>query len=87
MISGIRTSAPAGRASSESLIGGNHLRVWRQNGDKAHTNALFLAYVNQRVTSLLELIVWCVRVNSISQEKVSRNLNVAPLLFLNYLNL
>jgi hypothetical protein len=27
----------------ESLVGGNHLRLWRQNGPKAHTNALFLA--------------------------------------------
>ena len=30
----------------ESLVGGNHLRMWRQNGPNAHTNALFLAYVN-----------------------------------------
>jgi hypothetical protein len=35
----------------ESLVGGNHLRLWRQNGPKAHTNALFLAYVNQSVSS------------------------------------
>jgi len=27
----------------ESLVGGNHLRYWRQNGPKAHSNALFLA--------------------------------------------
>jgi len=27
----------------ESLVGGNHLRLWRQSGPKAHTNALFLA--------------------------------------------
>ncbi|KAF8495195.1 hypothetical protein F5888DRAFT_587323 [Russula emetica] len=27
----------------ESLVGGNHLRLWRQNGPKADTNALFLA--------------------------------------------
>jgi len=27
----------------ESLVGGNHLRLWRQNGPNAHTNALFLA--------------------------------------------
>jgi len=27
----------------ESLVGGNHLRLWRQNGPQAHTNALFLA--------------------------------------------
>ncbi len=32
----------------ESLVGGNHLRLWRQNGPKARTNALFLAYVNQQ---------------------------------------
>ncbi len=30
----------------ESLVGGNHLRWWRQNGPNARTNALFLAYVN-----------------------------------------
>ena len=34
----------------ESLVGGNHLRMWRQDGPTATTNALFLAYVNQRVT-------------------------------------
>jgi hypothetical protein len=33
----------------ESLVGGNHLRLFRQNGAKADTNALFLAYVNQRI--------------------------------------
>jgi hypothetical protein len=38
----------------ESLVGGNHLRMWRQNGPKAHTNALFLAYVNQRVFPIFE---------------------------------
>jgi len=27
----------------ESLIGGNHLRVWRQNGPQANSGALFLA--------------------------------------------
>jgi hypothetical protein len=27
----------------ESLVGGNHLRMWHQTGSKAHTNALFLA--------------------------------------------
>ncbi|KAF9529308.1 hypothetical protein CPB83DRAFT_853053 [Crepidotus variabilis] len=27
----------------ESLIGGNHFRVWRQNGDAANSGALFLA--------------------------------------------
>ncbi|KAI0276127.1 hypothetical protein BGY98DRAFT_935249 [Russula aff. rugulosa BPL654] len=27
----------------ESLVGGNHLRMWHQNGASAHTNALFLA--------------------------------------------
>ncbi|KAI0288279.1 hypothetical protein BC826DRAFT_916029 [Russula brevipes] len=27
----------------ESLVGGNHLRMWRQNGPTATTNALFLA--------------------------------------------
>jgi len=46
----------------ESLVGGNHLRLWRQNGPKAHTNALFLAYVNQRVSFAFWLIVCCVRV-------------------------
>lgn len=34
----------------ESLVGGNHLRMWRQDGPTATTNAVFLAYVNQRVT-------------------------------------
>lgn len=29
----------------ESLIGGNHLRVFRQNGSEANSGALFLAYV------------------------------------------
>ena len=33
----------------ESLIGGNHLRMWRQSGPSADTNALFLACVIQRV--------------------------------------
>ena len=29
----------------ESLVGGNHLRLFRQNGPSANTGALFLAYV------------------------------------------
>jgi len=29
----------------ESAWGGNHFRMWRQNGTNATTNALFLAYV------------------------------------------
>ena len=33
----------------ESLVGGNHLRVFRQNGPSANTGALFLAYVHQVV--------------------------------------
>ncbi|KAH9049244.1 hypothetical protein EDB83DRAFT_1404655 [Lactarius deliciosus] len=35
----------------ESLIGGNHLRLFRQNGPGANTGALFLAYVCQFVLS------------------------------------
>jgi hypothetical protein len=29
----------------ESLVGGNHLRLFRQNGPSANSGALFLAYV------------------------------------------
>ena len=29
----------------ETLIGGNHLRMFRQNGSEADSGALFLAYV------------------------------------------
>jgi hypothetical protein len=32
---------------SEDLAGGNDLRLFRQNGTKANTGALFLAYVYQ----------------------------------------
>ena len=32
-------------ACIEQLLGGNHLRVYRQNGTGADTGALFLAYV------------------------------------------
>ncbi|KAN0124287.1 hypothetical protein V8E52_001936 [Russula decolorans] len=32
----------------ESLVGGNHLRLWRKNGPKAHTNALFLAVSEEK---------------------------------------
>jgi len=32
----------------ESLVGGNHLRMWRQNGPKAPTNALFLAVSEEK---------------------------------------
>ena len=63
----------------ESLVGGNHLRWWRQNGPKAHTNALFLAYVNQRNLFFLPIfeadsgrsLLW----DSVSKEEVS------PILF------
>lgn len=40
----------------ESLAGGNHLRLFRQNGPKAPTNALFLAYVVDSNTSLRILL-------------------------------
>ena len=36
----------------ESLVGGNHLRMWRQDGPTATSNALFLAYVHRVVVSL-----------------------------------
>jgi len=40
----------------ESLVGGNHLRMWRQDG----SNALFLAYVNQVVSlSSFEILTVC----------------------------
>ena len=35
----------------ESLLGGNHFRMWRQSGPKARTNALFLAYVQPTTVS------------------------------------
>ena len=38
----------------EDLLGGDRLRMWRQNGPNAHTTALFLAYVNQRVFPIFE---------------------------------
>ena len=35
----------------ESLAGGNHFRLWSQDGPKARSsNSLFLAYVNRRVS-------------------------------------
>ena len=36
----------------EGLIGGNHLRMWRQDGPTATSNALFLAYILQVVVTL-----------------------------------
>lgn len=33
----------------ESLVGGSHLRLFRQNGPSADTGALFLAYVCRRL--------------------------------------
>ena len=38
----------------ESLVGGNHLRLFRQNGPTANTGALFLAYVCQFVPCYLD---------------------------------
>lgn len=38
----------------ESLVGGNHLRLFRQNGPNANTGALFLAYVCQFVPCYLD---------------------------------
>ena len=55
----------------ESLVGGNHLRMWRQSGPKAHTNALFLAYVNQGISSPFSANCMVFRTASVSQEKVS----------------
>ncbi|KAH9987858.1 hypothetical protein BJV77DRAFT_1173278 [Russula vinacea] len=37
----------------ESLLGGNHLRYWRQNGPKANTGALFLAVSTEEVGGVL----------------------------------
>ena len=36
----------------ESLVGGNHFRLFRQNGPSANTGALFLAYVPLAIRSL-----------------------------------
>jgi hypothetical protein len=56
----------------ESLIGGNHLRLWRQNGPNAHTNTLFLAYVDQRVFPIFEADSGRCVLDSVSAEEVRR---------------
>ena len=56
----------------ERLVGGNHLRLFRQNGPNVHTNALFLAYVNKSNAPFFEAdfgpSVW----DSVSAEEVKR---------------
>ena len=49
----------------ESLVGGNHLRMWHQDGPKARSNALFLAYVNQQHRLFAFLGADCVGVGSV----------------------
>ena len=65
----------------ESLAGGNHLRMWHQSGPQAHTNALFLAYVKQRVFLIFDADFWLVCVDSVSAEEVGRVL-ISPLVTL-----
>jgi hypothetical protein len=41
----LRENLPIGGTCEESLVGGNHLRMFRQNGTYHNTGALFLACV------------------------------------------
>ena len=41
----LRENLQIGGTCAESLNGGNHLRMFRQNGTSHNTGALFLAYV------------------------------------------
>ena len=42
----LRANLAVGGTCEESLVGGNHLRMFRQNGTNHNTGALFLACVN-----------------------------------------
>jgi len=61
----------------ETFFGGNHLRMWRQNGTNATTNALFLAYVDRFYFIFFSLIM-STCVDSVSEEEVSRALSFLP---------
>jgi hypothetical protein len=41
----LRENLKIGGTCEESLVGGNHLRIFRQNGSEHNTGALFLACV------------------------------------------
>jgi hypothetical protein len=41
----LRSNLKVGGTCAESLVGGNHLRMFRQNGTSHNTGALFLACV------------------------------------------
>jgi hypothetical protein len=41
----LRADSKIGGTCTESLVGGNHLRMFRQNGTNHNTGALFLACV------------------------------------------
>jgi hypothetical protein len=41
----LRADSKIGGTCTESLVGGNHLRMFRQNGTNHNTSALFLACV------------------------------------------
>ena len=61
---------PIGGTCLESLVGGNHLRMFRQNGSGHNTGALFLACVTYfPAVSSLSHQISC---NSVSKEEVSQ---------------
>ncbi|SRR6266576_2323576 len=65
----LRGNLKIGGTCAESLVGGNHLRMFRQNGTNHNTGALFLAcvtYFAPAVSSLLSIS------RSVSKEEVAQ---------------
>jgi hypothetical protein len=56
----LRENYPGGGTCIESLIGGNHLRMFRQNGSEHDTGALFLACVAYLTCYIWSLITYLV---------------------------
>ena len=63
----LRQDWSIGGTCAESAIGGNHLRMFRQNGTNHNTSALFLAFVTHFVLCLISYQTSC----SVSKEEVA----------------
>jgi hypothetical protein len=63
----LRENLKIGGTCGESLVGGNHLRMFRQNGTNHNTGALFLACVSY--FALLCLVTYQIS-RSVSKEEV-----------------
>ena len=81
----LRENLEVGGTCAESLIGGNHLRMFRQNGTNHYTGALFLACVAHCIFfSLLCRISYRIS-RSVSEEEVAQlSLGRTPITYFHF---